>query len=243
MVSSRKWRLRARAALETYFRDRSYPRFILVLLVTIAGFVGFLISHTLLHHGVEEMWLRYPLAVISGYLVFLGLLRLWVEIERARYDPNQVEIPTDFSNDRESIQPPFRRYTKESDSWLDWLDLPSSVFDLDEGCLVGCAFVFLFGLLTGAVGLLFAVIVAAPELLAEVFLDAVVVTMLYRHLKTAAKEHWLGTAVKRTWKSALVTAAAASLLGLLLAVFAPHSHSIGPAIKEIFAEVPAKNDG
>lgn len=243
MDSPRKWRLRARAALETYFRDRSYPRFILVLLVTIAGFVGFLISHTLLHHGVEEMWLRYPFAVISGYSVFLGLLRLWVEIERARYDPNQVEIPTDLSDDRESSQPPFTRFPRESDSWFDWLDLPSSVFELDEGCLVGCAFVFLFGLLAGAIGLLFSVIVAAPELLAEVFLDAVVVTMLYRHLKTAAKEHWLGTAVKRTWKSALLTAAASSLLGLMLAGLAPNSHSIGPALKEIFAKTPEKENG
>ena len=240
MASSRNWRLRARAALEAYFRDRSYPRFILVLLVTIAGFVGFLISHTLLHHGVEEMWLRYPLAVIGGYLVFLAQLRLWVEIERARYDPNQVEIPTDFSNDTPSTPPPTNRFTKDSESWLDWLDLPGSVCELDDGCLVGCVFVFLFGLLVGAVGLVFSVIIAAPELLAEVFLDAVVVTMLYRHLKTAAREHWLGTAVKRTWKSAVVTAAASSFLGLVLAVMAPNSHSVGSAVREIFGEMPAK---
>ena len=186
------------------------------------------------------MWLRYPLAVIGGYLVFLAQLRLWVEIERARYDPNQVEIPTDFSNDTPSTPPPTNRFTKDSESWLDWLDLPGSVCELDDGCLVGCVFVFLFGLLVGAVGLVFSVIIAAPELLAEVFLDAVVVTMLYRHLKTAAREHWLGTAVKRTWKSAVVTAAASSFLGLVLAVMAPNSHSVGSAVREIFGEMPAK---
>ena len=243
MDTSRKWRLRARAALEAYFRDRSFPRFGLGFIVMVAGSVGFLTSHFLLHHGFEEMWLRFPLAVVSGYMVFLAQLRLWVEIERARYDPREVEIPTDFSNDGESDHPPFRRFTNDSSSWLDWLDLPGSVFELDEGCLVGFVFVFLFGLLVGAIGILFSFIMAAPELLAEVFLDAVVVTMLYRHLKIAAKEHWLGTAVKRTWKSAVVTAAASSLLGLVLAVLAPNSHSIGPALKEILAETPEKRNG
>ena len=58
--------------------------------------------------------------------------------------------------------------------------------------------------------LLVSFVMAGPELLAEVFLDAVVVTILYRHLKTAAKEHWPGTAVKRTWISALLTAGASA---------------------------------
>ena len=243
MGPQRKWRARARAALEAYFRARSFPRFILVLLVTVAGFIGFFISHTLLHHGVGDMWLRYPIAVLGGYGAFLAGLRLWVEIERARYDPNQVEIPPDFPANRENADPPSKRYTSDSSSWSDWLDLPTSVFDFDEGCLIGCVFIFLFGLLAGAVGLVFSVIVAAPELLAEVFLDAVVVTLLYRHLKTAAREHWLGTAVRRTWRSALVTAAASSLLGLILAGLAPRSNSIGPAMREIFDKPPEKENG
>ena len=237
MEPRRTWRARARAALEAYFRDRSFPRFILVLLVTVAGFIGFLISHTLLHHGVEDMWFRYPIAVVGSYGAFLAQLRIWVEIERARYDPNQVKIPTDFPANKENADPPPKKYTSDSSSWYDWLDLPTSVFDFDEGCLIGCVFIFLFGLLTGAAGLVFTVIIAAPELLAEVFLDAVVVTMLYRHLKTAAREHWLGTAVKRTWRSALVTAAASSLLGLVLAGLAPHSNSIGSALREIIANL------
>ncbi len=234
METPRKWRLRARAGLEAYFRDRSYPRFTLVLLVTVAGGVGFLISHTLLHHGVPEMWLRYPIAVIGGYLGFLALLRLWVEIERARYDPMQVPL----ADPPEETESPtiLDRYQRGDSSWLDWLDLPGSVFNFNEGCLIGCVFVLLIGMLTGAAGLLFSLVMTAPGLLAEVFLDAVVVTLLYRHLKTAAKEHWLGTAVKRTWRSALLIAAASSLLGFVLAVFAPHSHSIGPAVKEIFAK-------
>lgn len=243
MESHRKWRLRARAGLEAYFRNRSFPRFGLGLIVTLGGLAGFLISHTLLHHGFEDMWLRYPLAVIGGYLVFLGQLRLWVEIERARYDPKQVSLPGDPPEEKESPPVCDRFSRNDSGSWFDWLDLPTSVFDFDEGCLIGCVFILLIGLLTGASGLLLSLVMTAPELLAEVFLDAFVVAVLYRHLKSAAKQHWLGTAVKRTWKSAILTAVASGVLGLVLAGLAPHSHSIGPAVEEIFAKPAEKEDG
>lgn len=224
------WRLRVRAALEAYFRDRSYPRFALTLLVTIAGFVGFFISHTLLNYGFEDMWLRYPISVIGGYLAFLALLRFWVEIERARFDPKKVRISTELPD--ESTSPLPKTFTGDNISWLDWLDLSEFLND-GEGCVIGCLFVLVIGLVAGMVSILFSIIMAAPELMAEMFLDAVVMTLFYRHLKNAAKEHWLGTAVKRTWKSALLTAAALSLLGLLLGGLAPDRHSIRPALKEI----------
>lgn len=234
-----KWRSRAHAALEAYFRDRSFPRIALTLIVTVAGVVGFLISHTLLHHGFEDMWLRYPIAVIGGYLTFLALLRFWVEIERARYDPKEIDLDLSTDLPDQPISAPRKKLTGDSGSWLDWLDVPEAVFELDEGCAIGCLIVFVIGLITGAAGLLLSTIMAAPELLAEVFLDAVVMSMFYRHLKTAAKEHWLGTAVKRTWRPALLTAAALSILGSGLSVMAPTSHTIGSALKEIFHKNPS----
>ena len=98
MDSHPKWRLRARAALETYFRNRSHPRFTLGLLVVVAGIAGFLISHMLLQLGFEDMWLRYPVAVIGGYATFLVQLR---KVGRAGYDHNQVTITTDLPHEKE----------------------------------------------------------------------------------------------------------------------------------------------
>jgi hypothetical protein len=228
-----KWRLRARFALENYFRNRSFPRLTLGLIVTVAGVTSFFISYFLLHHGLVQMWLRYPLAVTGGYLVFLGLLRLWVEIERVRYDPTQVVISADSPEEKKPLTQLDEWSRKDSESWFDSLDI-LDIPDVDDGCLVGCLITFLIGLIAGAASILFSFVMAAPVILAEVFLDAVVVTMLYRHLKTASKEHWLGTAVKRTWISALLIAGALSLLGLCLDGLAPSSDSIGAALKEIF---------
>ena len=239
MDSHPNWRLRARAALETYFRKRSHPRFTLGLLVMIAGIAGFLISHVLLHLGFEDMWLRYPVAVVGGYVTFLVQLRIWVEIERAGYDPSQVTITTETPQEKKSAPRLDGAFPGDRNSWLDWLDVPGA-FDFDEGCLIGCLFALIAGALAGVGSLLFSFIMAGPELLAEVFLDAVVVTMLYRHLKTAAREHWLGTAVKRTWRSALLLAAALGLIGGCLALLAPNSHAIGPALKEVFRGTGSK---
>jgi len=203
------------------------------LIVTIAGFAGFLLSHALLYRGFGEMWLRYPLAVLGGYGVFLVLLRLWVEIERIRYDPKTAAIPVDLSD--ENVETPVRRipYEKDRSSWLEWLDVVEIPL-FEEGCLVFCVAALVIGLLAGAVGMLFSFVMAGSELMAEVCLDAFVVGLLYRRLKIAAREHWLGTAVKRTWVHALIAAGGLGLIGYFLGLMAPQSHSIGSALKAIF---------
>jgi hypothetical protein len=232
MHSPSTWRLRARAALERYFRSHSFPRFTLSVVVALAGVAGLLVSQILLKLGMQEMWQRYPLAVLGGYLAFLTLIRIWVEIELSRYDPNNVDISDEVGKGTKPI-------ANNSDlpgsdrSWLDWLDVPGSL-DFDEGCFIGCAVALVAGIVLGAATSIFSFVMAGSELLAEVFLDAVLISVFYRHLKNAAKEHWLGTAVKRTWVSALLTALAVSLIGAVLDIMAPGSHAIGPAIREIF---------
>src|SRR5262249_15953861 len=79
---------RARAALEGYFRKRSFPRIILGLILLLTGAVGLGVSYELLHAGVTKMWIRYPVAVLVAYAVMLGLVRLWIEFEQRRFDPD-----------------------------------------------------------------------------------------------------------------------------------------------------------
>lgn len=58
----------------------SHFQMLVILLLT--GFVGFLSSFLLLQVGLSKMWLRYPLAILSAYIAFLLLLRLWLAIQR-----------------------------------------------------------------------------------------------------------------------------------------------------------------
>jgi hypothetical protein len=65
------------------------PRLLVSFLLALTGAAGFLVSTALLHLGVTMMSVRYPLAVLSAYSVFLLLLRLWLAFQRktgSRFD-------------------------------------------------------------------------------------------------------------------------------------------------------------
>jgi hypothetical protein len=86
----------------------------------------------------------------------------------------------------------------------------------------------------GLLALVFAILSAAPALIAEVFVDAVLVGALYRRLKMAARENWLGTCIRRTWVFVVVTMFVLAAVGAFLTLGAPGTKSIGPATEEIF---------
>src|SRR5687768_3661391 len=92
MNDENKWRAHVRSTLRGYFQKRSAPRAIVSLLLILAGFFGFLVSYVSLRFGLAQMWVRYPVALLAGYAFFLCLLRLWVELERSRFNPKEAEI-------------------------------------------------------------------------------------------------------------------------------------------------------
>lgn len=226
MDATEKWRARVRNALEAYFRRRSFPRITLSLVLIITGAFGFLISYGMLRLGVEHMWGRYPIAVLASYVFLLVLIRLWIEVERARFDPADADIAkaSEENWDGSTLTHAPRH------SWWDYFDLPSvDWLDWDEGCLPGILFLVVVAL---AAVLVFT-LAAAPLLIAEVFLDAFLVTVLYRRLRIAQTEHWLGTALRKTGGAALITALALALGGWVLEELAPGARSIGKAIEQL----------
>ena len=63
---------------------RGSPRLLVTLILAITGLAGFLVSFLLLRSGMTRMSLRYPLAILFAYCVFLLLLRLWLALQRPR---------------------------------------------------------------------------------------------------------------------------------------------------------------
>lgn len=227
MSDKSEWPAHARATLRRYFQKRSAPRTIVSLLLILTGFFAFLVSYASLHFGLTQMWIRYPVALLAGYAFFLGLLRVWVELERSRFNPDAAEIRAFVEEERRSAKTLPGEYNRRS-SWLDYLDVPN-VLDWDEGCLPALLAVVVIGL----VAILVLAVAAMPALLAEVFVDVFIVSVFYRRLRLAAQEHWLGTALRKTWWLALIAAALLSLAGWGLETAAPGCHSIGPAIEKI----------
>ena len=174
------------------------------------------------------MGLRYPLSVLAAYAVFLGLIRIWVEIEKRHIDPTDTEIQAAIAEPEESPQVPLDKST--SLSWFDFLDGMDLAPEIDgEGCLV----LLVAGAVVCLVVALFSLIGEAPVLFAEVFVDAALAGMLYKRLRTAANKHWLGSAIRKTWGYAIGTAVLLCVAGIFLDISAPGSDSMGKAIKEI----------
>ena len=214
-------------------RARTVPRLALSGVLGLTGVAGFLASFSLLRAGVLAMCVRYPIAVLAGYGVFLGLLRIWVALERARFDPRQAALPPLNSRAGEGGDTSKPQQRKRPDSTWDYLDFPDVGWEGgDEGCLLGV----LLGVFLVLGLVFFGLIAEAPALLAEVFLDAVLVGALYRRMKVAARHHWLGTAVKRTWICAVLTALMVGLGGACLDHFAPSTHSLGLALQKLKQE-------
>ncbi len=224
-----KWKARARLALAGYFQKHSFPRLALSLVLIVTGGVGFLVSVLLLKLGMDQMWVRYPAALFVAYGGFLMMIRTWVEIERLRFDPQVEEIQVALENSEPDSE--LHPLPRKDRSWLDWIDLPDVNFlELEEGCLV----VLVIGALAGVIGVLSVIVMNAEALVAEVFLDAFLISTLYRRLRIAAKEHWLGTAIRKTWVSVLMTAIFLAILGWGLEAVAPGSRSVGPAVSRLF---------
>ena len=71
----------ARRKLET----ESYPRLQMSLITALTGAFGLLSSFLLLRQGVESMAIRYPIAVLLAYVMFL--IWLWLRTNREDREP------------------------------------------------------------------------------------------------------------------------------------------------------------
>ena len=103
------------------------------------------------------------------------------------------------------------------------------IFDADSE---GCVF-FLLALALIVAGTLAAlyVVYAAPLLLAEILVEGVLLSGLYRGMKSARRGggDWVGAALRRTWLPVLLTLITFSAAGYLLQRAAPRARSLGEA--------------
>ncbi len=219
---------RAVRGLQAYLKRRGSPRFFLGCLLVLTGLAGFGISYGLLRLGMDAMWMRYPLSVFGAYGAFLLLMRVWVEIEKLHIHPDDPEVREAL--EQGTPEPVMRSGRDPGGSWLEWLNFPS--FDSIDG--EGCLPVILIGVLVALIGLAVAALVGAPLLLAEVLIDVLLAGMLYRRLRHAADENWLGTCIRKTWFFVVCAAALLFIAGICLTVAAPGAKSIGPALERIF---------
>lgn len=221
-----------------------HPRLALLGILTVAGLSGFLSSFALLSAGVSSMPARYGLASLIGYLCFLCCVRLWVgqyhEAQGGGLDlvdlgPHSLGPTGDgftfgggggFSGGGAGRS--FDASPTSTDALPDvpGLDLVDGIADLDEGALVLLPVVLAGVLIVGLISAV-AVLIGAPALLAEVFLDAIIAGAAYRRLRLVPSQHWTRGAFRRTWKPMLAIVVMLIFAAAIAQHLVPSADSIG----------------
>lgn len=240
---------RAQQQLEQY----SYPRLQMSLIAALTGAFGLLSSFLLLRQGVDTMALRYPLALVCAYAMFLFLIWAWLRTKASDWVdvPNLADtLPSggttpasapvraggggDFGGGGASASfdgqlPPAACDTSTPVRGIG--ESIGSVADADEWTIPLVAIVLAAGLALAS----FYVIYIAPALFAEVLVDGALSVALYRYLRGDDPAHWLVTAIRRTALPFLATAVFLAVIGAVMSAYAPGARSIG----EVVHRVPA----
>jgi hypothetical protein len=223
-----------RSTLVAEIRQRldseTFPRVIVLVMLTVAGAAAFLCSAVALDGGIESMPRRYALATASGYLVFLLLIRVWISVRRGYFPDGAdacdlAETACDVAPVAEAGPSSGEGLVDAAAHGFDWS------FDLDDlWWLALIVLVAAAGLITVAL-----VVYAAPVLLAEVALDAALVGTVYRRLRAEDRGYWATTALRRTWISAVVLVAFMAVVGFALQQSTPDAVSIGDVVRRVLA--------
>jgi hypothetical protein len=227
----------------------------MTLIAALTGAFGLLSSFVMLRQGLDSMAMRYPLAVVLAYAMFLFLIWLWLRTHRDDYtdvpdlSPSSGSGSGSCSSSAGDAGVPIRSggggdfggggasarfdgggggspVADRPGLGSELGDAAGAMADADELAIPLLAIAL-------AVGLAFAslyVIYIAPTLLAEVLVDGALSYVLYRHVRGDDPAHWLATAVRRTALPFLATAIFLALAGAGLSVYAPGARSIGEVV-------------
>ena len=219
----------------------------LILLLT--GLAGFLVSFVLLRLGVTDMWLRYPVAILVAYGVFLILLRVWLSLSRPRewdvLDIVETTVEVVSSDSTQVSNPGFGgggdfaggggggSWGQSVSTVTTTKSSGSSGFSFDVDLEDAWLLLLVVVALAAALIVVLYVVYIAPALLAEILLDGVLLAGLYKRVKTIEHRHWLRGALRRTAVPAIIVVVLFTIAGFAMQRVAPEAHSVGEVWKHI----------
>jgi len=247
--SREKFVRRVRAHLE----HDGFPRLEMTLIVALTGLTGFLSSFLLLQCGFYTLWLRYLCAFGVAYVVFFGLLWLWlqkrqhdmfdtVDILNVMPSPSSSSQAADVSSNlMEAGAGDFSGAgasdsfasvaSEESSSSLSGVGDALEVVGEADDFAIPLVIILAIGAAVLALLASSAVVIAsAPALFAELIVDGFLSASLYHRLKGLHTRHWLNTALRKTILPFLFSAVFFAGLGWLMQHMVPQAHSLGEVI-------------
>lgn len=223
-------RIQEVARLQHVLERLHSPRLHMSIIVALTGASGFLSSVLLLHSGVHELWLRYPLAVAVAYGSFLLFLWCWLRLKRSEVlDGIDALCNGSSSGSGHGCNATHDHggagHGAAGGGHGGTADATPDI-DVGEAAVVLiCIAALLF-----AAWMAYWTVLTAPTLFAELILDSALATGLYHHLRRAPSRDWVHTALRRTALRFITVAAVCGLAGTAMQFYAPEASSIGQVI-------------
>lgn len=219
-----------------------WPRLQMAAIVLVTAVAGLLASHLLRVGGIDTMLLRYPLAVLLAYAIFLLLMWAWL---RWRGDVAADAVIPDAGAVGGSPKPGagpdwFGSGGRSggggaSASWGEAAGSSTSssasdgaVLDLADG-EAGLPILALLGVVTVVAAALVAaswVIWSAPILMAELLVDAAIAGGLYRRMQGMQAQGWWRLCLAHTFWPLLGVLLFFAALGWVAQEIAPHANTL-----------------
>jgi len=208
------------------------------------------------------MAIRSGLAALTGYASFALLIRGWIAMRKREFDlaadlpiPDfelgragraAGDVPQFFAGGRSGGGGTTGRWVDGAGEARAFTPIQlgdssagrsggsngvSGILDSDDGWKVALAAALVLGAVVAAAF----VVYSAPALLAEVAIDAGVMTTVYRKIRHQGAGHWTSAVLRRTWLPALVIALFMAGAGFLLQQAAPDARSIGGVVRALRA--------
>lgn len=188
--------MRARRQLQ----HRGWPRLQMALIVVLTGAAGFLASHVLRLAGMDAMLLRYPLAVLMAYGVFLLLMWIWIRwrwdavadgLSSGRGGSGSQGSPWSGSGGRSGGGGASASWGESAASSRTGAD-STSLLDVADG-EAGLPLLAILGIIALVATVLLAsvwVVWSAPVLMAELLVDAAIAGGLYKRMQGMQAQGW-----------------------------------------------------
>ena len=183
-----------------------WPRLQMSVIVLVTAAVGLVSSHSLRLAGLDSMLLRYPLAIVAAYGVFLLLMWAWIRWRRdLQIDEVDVDLldlateePQDWIGSGGGSSGAGSSASWESPSSPGLLNgLPNVELDGEAGLPVAAVLTLMAVAMIAVVAAGW-VIWSAPVLMAELMVDAAIAGGLYRRIRHMQAQGWWWLCVRHT---------------------------------------------
>lgn len=213
-------RFAVRAGIAEWMTRRGYPRPMMAGALVFSAAAGLACSVQLARLGLSAMWLRYPLAFVAAYAMFVCCLgRLAIGTSR-RLDSARREIQ------RASIRHQTHSDSGESKAFEDFVDGIREGARHQEAAADGAPAQITLLLALTVVLICIYYIWMAPILWGELIAEGALVAWIYRPVSRGPKANWLQVAFELTGMQAFLVAAIFTLAGLGFQLYAPRATTV-----------------